>query len=122
MPRSDRREGLSRRHRFSERGSFGPVLRSPRKLRGRYAVIHVSSGRDAASRLGIALTRRLVRSAVHRNQIKRSVREAFRRHPVKEAGVDCVVTLRERYQPQDRRAIVAEVRGLFDRIAPAAPQ
>ena len=37
MPRGARKEGYSRRHRFTARGSFGPILKGSRKLRGRFA-------------------------------------------------------------------------------------
>jgi ribonuclease P protein component len=116
MPRSARLEGYSRRNRFSERGSFGPILRSPRKLRGRYAIIHVAPVQDGVSRLGIALTRRLVPSAVHRNLVKRLVRESFRRHCAAKRGVDCVLTLRERFDPSHAAPLAAEVRALLDRL------
>ena len=56
MPREARKEGYSRRHRFSVQGSFGTVLRGSRKLRGRFAILHVAPGRPGLSRLGIALT------------------------------------------------------------------
>ena len=116
MPRDARKEGYSRRHRFSARGSFGPVLRSSRKLRGRLTIIHVAAGPLAISRLGIALTRRLVRSSVDRNFVKRALREAFRRHPVKHSGFDCVVTLRVRYERSQVAALVAEIHGHFDQL------
>ena len=121
MPRSARKEGYSRRHRFAARGSFGPVLRGSRKVRGQLAVIHVAPGRLPASRLGVALTRKLVPSSVDRNYVKRALREAFRRHPVKHAGLDCVVMLRGRFEPARAEALVAEVRTLLDQLgAPAA--
>ena len=114
MPRDARPEGFSRRHRFTCRGSFGPLLSGGRKLRGRYAVLHVASRAADGSRLGIALTRRFVPSAVERNRMKRALREAFRRHGLKAAAVDCVVTLRGRFEPAERPAVVEEIRGLFD--------
>lgn len=120
MPRNARKEGFSRRHRFTARGAFAPVLRSPRKLRGRLAVLHVMPSRFPASRLGIGLTRRLVASSVDRNRIKRLVREDFRRHPVKSAGLDCVVMLRERFMPAHAEEIRAEVRGFLDALCEGA--
>jgi ribonuclease P protein component len=114
MPRDARPEGFSRRHRFNHRGAFGPVLQAGRKLRGRYAVLHVAARPAAGSRLGIALTRRHVPSAVERNSLKRALREAFRRHGLKAASLDCVVMLRARLDPRERPAVVDEVRGLFD--------
>jgi ribonuclease P protein component len=117
MPRSARPEGYSRRHRFAARGSFGAVLRGPRKLRGRLAVIHVGPGRGGLSRLGIALTRRLVPRSVDRNLVKRLMRDTFRRHAVKHAGFDCVVALRERFDPAQAAAMEEEVRLLFDQLS-----
>lgn len=116
MPRHARKEGFSRRHRFVQRGSFGPVLRSSRKIRGRLAVLHAVTGAGSASRLGIALTRRLVPSALERNRVKRIVRETFRRHEAKDAGLDCVVTLRSRFDPSTAEELRAEVAALFDQL------
>ena len=122
MSRDARQEGLSRRHRFSERGSFGPVLRSPRKIKGRLAVLHAVAARGPESRLGIALTRRLVPTSLERNRVKRIVREAFRRHALKRSGYDCVVTLRGKLAAGDLAPLRAEVRSLFDRLAAEAPR
>ena len=112
--RDARPEGFSRRHRFNRRGSFGPALQAGRKLRGRFAVLHLSPQSTAFSRLGIALTRRFVPSAVERNRVKRLVREAFRHHGLKVKGLDCVVMLRARLEPAQRDAAIEEIRGLFD--------
>jgi ribonuclease P protein component len=116
MARSPRPEGLSSRHRFSERGSFGPALRSPRKLRGSTLILNVTQGRVGATRLGIALTRRLVPLATRRNQLKRLVRDVFRRHPVKDRGLDCVVALRKPVDPSAAPALREELRKLLDEL------
>jgi ribonuclease P protein component len=121
MPRAARAGGFSRRHRFKVQGSFGAVLRSSRKLRSPHAVLHVSPGLPGSSRLGVALTRRLLPSAVQRNRVKRALREAFRRHPVKGAGLDLVVMFRVRFEPAEHRTVVGEVSGLFDQANMARP-
>jgi ribonuclease P protein component len=117
MSRSARKEGYSRRHRYDAHGSFGDVLRGPRKVKGRLAVIHVIAGRSSDSRLGLALTRRLVPRSVDRNRIKRMAREAFRRHALKDAGLDCVVALRTAFEAGQAAAIRDEIRTLFDQLA-----
>ena len=119
MPRNARKEGYSRRHRFAARGSFGPVLRGSRKIRGRLAVLHAVATRSGFSRFGIALTRRLVPSSTHRNAVKRIAREAFRRHPAKSAGFDCVVTLREKLAPEAAAELRGEIGSLLDRLCQA---
>jgi ribonuclease P protein component len=116
MSRDARKEGYSRRHRFSVQGSFGTVLRGSRKVRGRFAILHVAPGRPAVSRLGIALTKRLVRHSVDRNRV------TFRRHVAKHAGLDCVVSLRERFDPAKEEPMFAEIRALFDQLARNDPR
>jgi ribonuclease P protein component len=119
MSRDARPEGFSRRHRFGTRGAFGPVLRGSRKIRGRLVILHLASGPVSTSRLGIALTRRLVPAAHDRNGVKRLARELFRRHALKQAGLDCVVTLRERFADGHAGAIREELSALFDQAARA---
>ena len=116
MPRTPRAHGLSRRHRFTARGSFGPVLRSAKRIRGNAMIVHFLRATGTASRLGIALTRRLVPSSVDRSLVKRALRETFRRHPVKNDGLDCVVALRERFQRGALVGLRAEAGRLFDRL------
>lgn len=123
MPRSARKEGYSRRYRFSAQGSFGSVLRGSRKIRGRLSTIHVVPARtEASSRLGIALTRKLVPRSVDRNRVKRLVREAFRRHVLKLAGLDCVVMLRERFDDAKLPSLIAEIRAQFDQLVQNRPR
>jgi len=93
------------------------VLRGSRKLRGRLAIVHVAPAADSESRLGVALTRRLVPSAVDRNFVKRIVREAFRCHAVKGSGMDCVVMLRERFTREHAAEVLAEICRHLDQIA-----
>ena len=116
MPRNARKEGFSRRHRFAEQGSFGPVLRGSRKVKGSFAVVHAIGARGETSRLGIALTKRLVPRSTDRNCVKRLIREAFRRHPVKKAALDCVVSLRERFDAASLPDLRTEITSLFDRL------
>ena len=92
------------RHRFHARGAFGPALRSARKVRGSVALIHVVAGRPGISRLGIAVTRRVAPSSVVRNRMKRVVRELFRRHPAKAAGLDLVASSCPGCSPINMRA------------------
>ncbi len=79
-------------------------------------MIHVAPGTPDASRLGIALPRRIAPSSVERNRLKRLVREAFRRHEARHSGHDLVVSFRERYRPEDEGELLAEIRGLLDEL------
>ena len=94
MSRSARMEAFSRRCRLLGRDSYSEVLRGSRKYRGELAILHVTAGPSGFSRLGIALPRRLVGSAVDRSRLKRIAREIFRRHEMKRAGVKLVLAAR----------------------------
>ena len=116
MSRGVRREGLSRRHRFRGRDCFRPLLRSPRKFTGTYAVLHVSPAVTPSSRFGISVGRRAAKRSVDRSYIKRRARETFRRHSVKNARVDVVVTLTARFEFPRTAALVTELGELLDRV------
>jgi ribonuclease P protein component len=115
MSRGARKEGLSRRHRYSGRGAFSAALRNPRKLRGATTLLHVAPGRPGLSRIGVAVAKRLAPAAIDRNRLKRLVREAFRKHSAKFAGLDIVIAPRERYSRATERAWLAEITELLDR-------
>lgn len=120
VPRDARKQGLSRRHRFAERGAYGPLLKAGRKLRGRLAVLHVGRSSSGHSRLGIALTRKMIPRAVERNRVRRLVREAFRRHMARQLPVDCVVTLRQPIAVPERALLKAELDMLLDQLCRSA--
>jgi ribonuclease P protein component len=90
------------------------MLRSGRKHSGSLAVLHLSRTQSAA-RFGIAVGRRSAKSAVVRNSIKRRARELFRRHALKRARFDVVVTLTPRFQPNAVEPLMIELAQLMDR-------
>ncbi len=79
-------------------------------------VLHFLRTSGTVSRLGIALTRRLAPSSVGRSLVKRTLREAFRLHAIRNDGFDCVVALRERFEPGRLPGLRAEAGRLFDRL------
>lgn len=114
MTRGARREGLSRRHRFRGDDAFKPVLRAGRKLTGSYAVVHVAPAATSSARFGISVGKRSAKLANHRNLIKRRAREVFRRHDLKNARVDLVVTLTSRFGMDHVEQLMVELGGLLD--------
>jgi ribonuclease P protein component len=115
MSRGVRREGLSRRHRFRGRDCFRLVLRGSRKLSGNLATLHVARSATPHSRFGISVGRRAAKSAVDRNRVKRRARELFRRHEIKRAQVDVVVTLTTRFDLAHVDQLLHELAQLMDR-------
>jgi ribonuclease P protein component len=83
------RRGQHIRH----RPDFQDVYDRGRKIHGRTMTIFLLHRPDAATRLGIAATKK-IGGAVERNRAKRLVRELFRRNPAP-PGYDIVVVPRQ---------------------------
>jgi ribonuclease P protein component len=118
MSRGVRKEGLSRRHRFVGRGSFVGVLRGARKIRGEFAVLHVSRGEKGSARFGITVSKRLSPRAVDRNRLKRIARELFRKHGAKTAECDLVLSPRRPFARDMEEAWRQEIEALLGHLNP----
>lgn len=82
-----------RRQRILTGADFSRCFAGRRKLASRYFRLHwLDTG--SASRLGMAVSRKVDKRAVVRNRIKRGIRESFRLGPFRLAGGDAVVVAR----------------------------
>jgi ribonuclease P protein component len=93
-----RAERLGRSHRLRRRREFLDCYGKGSRVHSPVAVLHVRAregDRAAPARLGITASRKVAKAA-RRTQLKRWVRETFRRWPARErlAGLDIVVHLR----------------------------
>ena len=73
------------------------------------------------ARLGIIIAKRLVKSAVDRNQFKRIVRESFRHHQPLLMGLDIIIIMRSThdllpYQPLKKIALRRNIDNLWNQL------
>lgn len=91
--------GFSGSHRLLRRNGFDHVVRAEAVLNEYFKVFFVKNELTHA-RLGIVASKRVLPGAVQRNFIKRSVREIFRHHIIKNSALDLVVMVRSVHAPQ----------------------
>lgn len=75
------------------------------------------AGPGPGARLGITVSRRVARSAVDRNRIRRLVRECFRTRANCLPDLDLVVMAKPAAAQADNRAIAASLASHFERVA-----
>jgi ribonuclease P protein component len=111
-----------RRARMAGQQAFASVFAQPAKSSDRYFTVLARSNGLAYPRLGLAISRKVARSAVARNRIKRIVRESFRRHQSQLGGLDWVVMGRAGLTEQENVILFASLQRHWQRLArPCAP-
>ena len=72
------------------------------------------------ARLGMAISKRIIKKAVVRNRMKRIVRESFRHHLQQLAGLDVVVMCRDGVIGSTNASLVASLESHWQRVAKRA--
>src|SRR3989338_1602720 len=104
-------------HRLSRKNGFDHVVHAE-SIEDKYFKIFFVRNRQKNARLGIIAKKKLLSGAVHRNYVKRVIREAFRRHDVKTSKLDMVVMVRRAYaqEVQERGTPSECLDVLFSRV------
>jgi ribonuclease P protein component len=84
-------------------------------------ILSRANGRDYA-RLGLAISRRHIVSAVKRNRVKRVVRESFRRHRDTLRGLDIVVVAQAATGAADKRTLAMSLARHWKKLATCETQ
>ncbi|HRE53258.1 MAG TPA: ribonuclease P protein component [Candidatus Competibacter sp.] len=104
------------------RNAFAGVFAQPTKSSDRYFTVLTRPNDLAHPRLGLAISRKVAKSAVARNRLKRIARESFRRRQGQLDGLDCVVMARSGASEQDNAVLFASLERHWRRFArPCAP-
>lgn len=77
---------LSKKQRLVQASLFGEAFAQKRNFVGRFMVIWLRSGHDAALRLGVVTSKKVSNRAVDRNLARRRIREIFRQHRAELSG------------------------------------
>jgi ribonuclease P protein component len=81
--------------RLKKAAEFKKVFTNPIKSTDRYFTLLATQSDFGHPRVGLAIAKKIIRKAVHRNVIKRTVRESFRLQQQTLGGIDIVVLARK---------------------------
>jgi ribonuclease P protein component len=108
-------ERFTKSQRLTQRRDFALVLGSAQRAQTKHFRVYVKAASQPRARLGIVVSKRIVRHAVARNRIKRLIREVYRREQSSIAPMDIVVLARAVVQG-DQNSAVGELTGLLQKL------
>jgi ribonuclease P protein component len=86
---------FSREHRIITKKEFKHIFDKAEKISQKHLFILYKPNQMSSARLGLSIGKRIAKSAVVRNRIKRIVRESFRYHRMHLKQMDIVVIARK---------------------------
>ena len=90
---------FSSKNKLLKKADFQFVFAKSRKITHLYLLALYRHNKRNDSRLGIIIGKRWVKSAVHRNLLKRIIRESFRHQKEGLKGLDIIVLMRSECTP-----------------------
>ena len=115
---------FARRYRLTKTDEFSSVFGFKRAIRGKWLMLHYQPrpADSLSARLGLVVGKKLLKRAVHRNKVKRIVREQFRLHRHELPLCDLVVRLAARPTPLDGKALAEDFLILLGKLSRPKPR
>ncbi len=103
--------------RLKSKREFQFVFNQPRKIKSKYFLALFKPNQQSHARLGILVSKHLIKHAVDRNQLKRVVRESFRHHKDILNGLDIIVLVRPECSSLDKKTWRYDIDNLWQLLA-----
>jgi ribonuclease P protein component len=107
---------FTRQQRLLNPSEFKYVFDCPVKVNNAYLSVLARENGQEIARLGLAVPKRQIKSAVTRNRIKRLIRESFRYNQARLAGLDIVVLVRAGAARVANPTFLLDLDKLWDRL------
>ena len=114
-------QSFGRQRRLADKASFTRVLSSRVRVQSGSLALQMVRNEKDAGRLGVSVAKRHIKRAVDRNRVKRMLREAFRRHFLKQQPLDMFISVCARVAGNrdavSRAATQADIAALLEKAA-----
>ena len=108
--------GFARCQRLLKPDEYKRVFSRPCKQGDQYLTLLCRSNDLSLARLGLAIAKRNIKTAVARNRIKRLIRETFRRHQTILEGLDIVVLAKPEAARATNEELIKALNHLWQRL------
>jgi len=100
--------GFDSRYKLTETDDFSSVFSFRRRISGNILIFHYMPNSSGHSRLGLVVAKKVTRSAVERNYMKRVLREMYRLNRLRFGSVDLVIRPQKTFGPAGFREVGLE--------------
>ena len=108
---------FTRKNRLSSKQDFDSVFAKSNKIGYKHLLARYQQNDMSDSRLGIIISKQLLKQSTSRNQHRRIIRESFRHHQEMLKGLDLIVIMRSKCIPLDKKMFRNDVDSLWELIA-----
>ncbi|MDR2876027.1 MAG: ribonuclease P protein component [Methylobacillus sp.] len=108
--------GFSRRFRIKKTDEFSSVFNFRKRVSGRMLVMHIMPNGLEHARVGLIVGKKLARSAVERNYMKRILRELYRHEQGALGGVDILIRPQKAFTRAHFAQMETEFRQLMHKL------
>jgi ribonuclease P protein component len=109
--------GFSSRYKLKKTDDFSSVFNFRKRIFGSVLTLHYKPNTVGYPRLGIVVGKKTAKRAVHRNYMKRVLRELFRHEIAKCGAVDLLIRPLKAFSHADFHVIEAEFNALLIRLS-----
>jgi ribonuclease P protein component len=102
--------------RLINKAEFKSVFDEPKKVSQHYLLALYKPNEKPYARLGIVVGKRVAKSAVSRNTIKRVLRESFRHNQINLTGLDIIVIARQQCDTLDKSTLHRGIDRLWEKL------
>jgi ribonuclease P protein component len=110
---------FSRQYRLVRKHDFQSVFAKSNKASHKSLLALFKPNQLENARVGIIISKNHVKLAVHRNSLRRTIRESFRHQKEALKGLDIVILMRSKWSPLNNHALRDDLDHLWQKLMPS---
>lgn len=112
---------LKKENRLKSQGEFSRILKEGKRFSAQYLLIAATPSKEKAARVGIVISKKVEKKAVHRNRLRRIVAHVFE-HLIKDSApkADVVIIIRSKPPTEVYAALEKDIKQWYAAYSPSS--